>query len=105
MRTPSGIECPYFYGDYFRGKKEEECRLIGRLPPPGNWTPNMCLTCPVPSIRRANACEFMELRPVITKKGLSSKRRVRITAFCSKCQCVVAEPHIGCGECHPIKFE
>ena len=23
MRTPAGTECPYFYGDYFRGRNVE----------------------------------------------------------------------------------
>ena len=28
MRTPAGKECKYFYGNYFRGRKTEECRLL-----------------------------------------------------------------------------
>ena len=41
MRTPAGFECKYFYGNYFRGRNEEECRLIGNTPPPHNWTPDL----------------------------------------------------------------
>ncbi|KAF0112305.1 MAG: hypothetical protein FD147_178 [Chloroflexi bacterium] len=100
MRTPAGIECPYFYGDYFRGRTTEECRLIGSKPPPAHWTPDLCRTCPVPGIVRANACEHMTLYPVI-KKGFSRKKRlVKITAYCSKSKSEVATPEIGCGFCH-----
>jgi hypothetical protein len=30
------------------------------------------------------------------------QRRVQVTAYCQKTNRAVAEPHIGCGECHPI---
>lgn len=102
MRTPSGIECPFFYGDYYRGKNTEECRLIGNRPSPHNWTPDLCATCPVPAIKRANACENMQLTPKIVRKFPFLKRSVKITAFCSKSESVVAIPQIGCGQCHPI---
>ena len=29
MKTPAGTECKYFYGDYYRGRNHEECRLLG----------------------------------------------------------------------------
>ena len=29
MKTPAGKECKYFYGNYYRGAHQEECRLIG----------------------------------------------------------------------------
>ena len=102
MRTPSGIECPFFYGDYYRGKKLEECRLIGNRPSPNNWTADLCKTCPVPSIKRANACPTLELTPTIKKKKLGLKRQVVITAFCTKSQTAVKVPEIGCGICHPL---
>ena len=57
MKTPAGTECKYFYGDYYRGRDLEECRLLGAV-----WTRDLCRTCPVPSIGMANACEFMQLR-------------------------------------------
>ncbi len=102
MRTPAGIECPYFYGDYYRGKNIEECRLIGNQPPPQNWTPDLCATCPVPAIRRANACEFMQLIPKIVRKFPFVKRQVEITAYCTKAQAKVKIPEVGCGLCHPL---
>ena len=61
MRTPAGFECKFFYGNYFRGQKKEECRLIGNAPAPNHWTPDLCQKCPVPEILRANSCENMEL--------------------------------------------
>lgn len=102
MRTPYGNECPYFYGDYFRGKSKEECRLIGNQPSPGNWTRDLCKSCPVPSILRANACTNMSLTPKISRKLLLGKREVKVEAFCSKAQALVKEPHVGCGFCHSL---
>jgi hypothetical protein len=100
MRTPAGAECPFFYGDYFRGRVTEECRLIGNQRPPNNWTPDLCKKCPVPAISRSNACPNMTLYPTI-KKGIGKfKRQVKITAFCSKSNETVAVPEIGCSICH-----
>jgi hypothetical protein len=33
------------------------------------------------------------------------QRRVLVTAFCDKSKRDVAEPQIGCGECHDLPFE
>lgn len=106
MKTPAGKECPYFYGDYFRGRNVEECRLLKAAGE--QWTPNLCASCPVPAISMANACEFMKLKPKV-KRPLSAAflRRVQVQAFCEKSQKMVREPQVGCGECHvlPFKFE
>jgi hypothetical protein len=102
VKTPAGNECKYFYGNYFRGRKNEECRLIGDAAPPHNWTPDLCKTCPVPHILLANACPNMILKPDISGKLLKFKRRVKITAYCTKVNRAVSEPEIGCGECHPL---
>ncbi len=99
MKTPAGIECPYFYGDYYRGKKTEECKLLSANRATGRWTPDLCKTCPVPGITRANACEHMSLTASI-KRGLLKSRKVVVTAFCSKSQSVVKVPEIGCELCH-----
>lgn len=101
MRTPSGIDCPHFYGDYFRGRSVEECRLLKAAGQ--TWTPDLCKTCPVPGITRANACEHLQLHPTVARP-LSAMflRRVQIHAFCAKTNRAVKEPHIGCGECHPL---
>lgn len=101
MRTPAGRECPYFYGDYFRGRNVEECRLLKAAHQ--RWTRDLCRTCPLPSIAQANACPYLKLHAAIERPGRALfRRRVRITAYCEKVHRPVAEPHIGCGECHPL---
>ena len=102
MRTPAGKECKYFYGDYYRGRHREECRLLVDSPTPQNWTPDLCTYCPVPGILQANACEHMLLNASIHRPFPFFKRAVQVGAYCNKCQCPVAEPHIGCGECHTL---
>jgi hypothetical protein len=102
MRTPAGNECSFFYGNYYRGRQDEECRLIGTAPAPNNWTPNLCKTCPVPGIQRANSCPNMILEAKVEGKVLRFKRRVKITAYCNKSHSLVKQPEIGCGLCHPL---
>jgi hypothetical protein len=100
MQTPAGQECQYFYGDYYRGRNREECRLLAASSPSSNWSSDLCFTCPVPGIIQANACQSMELNGTVHRPFPFIKRRVKITAYCTKCQCDVAEPHVGCGQCH-----
>jgi hypothetical protein len=102
MRTPAGKECRYFYGDYHRGRKREECRLLAAASPPERWTPDLCFTCPVPDMLQANACEHMDLEVRVERPFPFIKRRVAVYAYCTKTNRDVPEPHIGCGECHPI---
>jgi hypothetical protein len=101
MRTPAGKECKYFYGNYYRGRNDEECRLL--MASGENWTADLCKTCPVPAISQANACEFLKLHGTVTRPVSNLfQRRVQVTAFCEKVNRAVAEPQIGCGECHPL---
>lgn len=101
MRTPAGKECRYFYGNYFRGRNVEECRLLKAAGE--SWSSDLCQTCPVPAITQANACEFLQLHPHVTRPVTALlQRRVQVTAFCKKVNRAVAEPQIGCGECHPL---
>ncbi len=103
MKTPSGIECPYFYGDYHRGRDHEECRLLNVSDPPQDWFAELCETCPAPSILRANSCENMQLNGRITRSIFDAfQYRVKINAFCRKTQKNVSKPEIGCGQCHPL---
>lgn len=103
MRTPAGKECKYFYGDYYRGRNHEECRLLQAAGE--RWTPDLCKTCPVPGIQVANACEFLQLRGKVTRPfNAGFRRRVQVSAFCEKTKRHVNEPHIGCGECHTLPF-
>ncbi len=98
MKTPAGSECKYFYGDYYRGRNLEECRLLGPA-----WTRGLCATCPIPSVARANACETMRLRAeVVRPLSALFQKRVKVTAFCEKTGRSGFDPHIGCGDCHPV---
>jgi hypothetical protein len=103
MKTPAGRECPHFYGDYFRGRSVEECRLLkaqNQL-----WSPDLCRTCPIPDIARANSCQFMQLRVEVARPLTALfQRRVQVRAYCEKSHQNVAEPQIGCGECHALPF-
>jgi hypothetical protein len=106
MRTPAGKECSYFFGDYYRGRNLEECRLLKASNQ--QWTPDLCKSCPVPSIELANACQFMRLRATVARPLTALlQRRVQITAYCEKTHRNVVEPHVGCGECHelPLNFK
>lgn len=102
MKTPAGFDCSYFYGDYYRGRNHEECKLIGNALPPRNWTPDLCKTCPVPGIIRANSCPNLELHGEVSSLIFNLRRRVKVSAYCSKSHQNVAEPEIGCGQCHPL---
>lgn len=102
MRTPAGKECRYFYGDYYRGREHEECRLLSAAQPPINWEPDLCKTCPVPEILRANACQHMILEPHLERSFPFMKKRVRVETYCIKSLRYGFNPHIGCGECHPL---
>ncbi|MBE9524576.1 MAG: hypothetical protein IMY76_05720 [Chloroflexi bacterium] len=99
MQNPYGKECQYFYGDYYRGRNREECRL---LPGTGSWKPDLCRYCPVPDILQANSCQHMQLRAETFRPLLVLKPQVRIHAFCSITENKVSEPHIGCGQCHKL---
>jgi hypothetical protein len=102
MQTPFGQECRYFYGDYFRGKNHEECRLLGTSTSKQNWTSKLCKSCPVPGIILANACQSMVLKGYMSTGFLGIGKSMKITAYCEKSKSQVNEPQIGCGLCHPI---
>jgi hypothetical protein len=102
MRTPAGKECRFFYGDYYRGRQHEECRLLESSTPPLPWSPDLCRTCPVPEILMANACPNMVLEPRLERSLPLFKRQVKVSAYCIKTLREGFDPHIGCGECHPI---
>jgi hypothetical protein len=101
MRTPAGTECPYYYEDFFRGRSTQECRLIKRNPRSEPWAPGICSRCPVPEIRRANACPNMLLEARVVRRWLGLVRRVEVYAVCTAYQVEVDDPYVGCGHCHP----
>ncbi|MBN2047680.1 MAG: hypothetical protein JW750_07560 [Anaerolineaceae bacterium] len=102
MKTPFGKECSYFYGNYFRGKNDEECRLIGGRSAQFRWTPDLCKTCPVPDIQRANGCQQMTITAEVRKTMLGFKRQVVVHAYCRKTHDFVDDPYIGCGHCNDL---
>jgi hypothetical protein len=82
----------------------EECRLLKTAGQ--NWTRDLCKSCPVPGIARANACEFLKLSASVARPAEALfQRRVKVSAFCEKTKRNVTEPHVGCGECHVLPFE
>jgi len=102
MKTPYGKECPYFYGDYQRGKNIEDCRLLNKPNQPNKWKEQYCSNCPVPAIVLANACPNMILNGEVTSTIFGLKKKVKITAYCTKTHQEVKQPKIGCGHCHPF---
>jgi len=104
MRTPSNRECPYFYGDYYRGREKEECRLCENSSPPISWQPEYCSACAVPDIVLANACEFMVLGLKLKRTFPTLKRQLGVTTYCQKSHRANFDPYIGCGECHGMKI-
>lgn len=101
MRTPYGQECRFFFGDYFRGRNFEECRLIADPNSKQDWSTKICKSCPVPSFLQANSCQHMQLTGVI-KKDFGFIKRMNVSAYCEKSKTNVKEPHVGCGQCHPL---
>jgi hypothetical protein len=102
MKTPAGKECQYFYGDYYRGRNHEECRLLADQTPPLPWKPELCRDCPVPDIQLANACTDMILEPRLIRPFPFIRRQVAVDTRCLKTQRHGFPPHIGCGQCHPL---
>ena len=100
MKTPAGKECSYFYGDYYRGRNDEECRLLRSATPALEWVPDLCFSCPVPEILLANSCQHMVLEPRLERPFPFVKRRVVVDTYCDKTLRKGFDPHIGCGECH-----
>lgn len=104
MRTPAGTECPHYYEDFHRGRQRQECRLIKRTPGGGRWTPDLCARCPVPRILMANGCPHLLLEARVIRSALGLRRRVEVSAACTRTLQAVQEPEIGCGHCHEVEW-
>ena len=100
MITPAGSDCPYYYEDFHRGRGKQECRLIERTPNGGSYSPDLCTNCRVPRIVLANACPNMILEARVGSFFLGLKKKVDISAFCTRSEADVQELEIGCGQCH-----
>jgi len=99
MKTPIGKECKYYYADFHRGHNTQICRLFEGSQDAPFWQPNLCQTCPVPDILRANAAETLKLEATIIRKFWGFKQYVKVEAWCSQCFTVVADPMRGCPNC------
>ena len=98
MKTPTGRECKFFYGDYYRGRNFEECRALGNPDEARNWTSELCKTCPMPGILINNACPNMVLSADMSRVLFMRKRK--ISAYCVKAHGQVKDPNVGCELCH-----
>ena len=99
MVTPAGKECRFYYQDYFRGRSEQECRLIKANPRSPNWQPKDCAACPVPDILKANSDPNLVLEATVKPGFLGLNRHVSVYAFCSRHLIDVDKPEAGCPKC------
>ncbi len=99
MVTPAGKECRFYYQDFFRGRSEQECRLVRNNPESADWKPGDCTDCPVPEILLANSSPDLVLEGKIKKGFMGMSRRVEVTAFCSRHLIDVSKPQVGCPQC------
>ena len=74
--------------------------MIERTPEGGLWSPDLCALCPVPRIVIANACPNMVLEARVKRGFLGFGKGVEVSAHCVRSLQDVAEPEIGCGQCH-----
>ena len=100
MRTRFGQECRYYYEDFHRGRSRQECRLVEQSSSSRGWSPDLCRECPVPGILRANGCPHMRLEGRVARGFLGFGRRIVFAASCERSGGIVAEPYVGCGQCH-----
>ena len=100
MRTPYGQECRHYYQDFNRNRSIQECRLVEDSPSVTSWSSDLCRDCPVPGILRANGCPYLHVAGRVAKGFLGFGRRMEVTATCDRSGDLVAEPYVGCGQCH-----
>lgn len=98
MAQKKPVNCRYFFGDYFRGKEKEECRLLEANPDnPHAWKRSHCDTCPVPALIITSNCRDLLLEADVERKFL--RERVRVTfAVCKKHMLELADP-LHCPQC------
>ncbi|HOU41167.1 MAG TPA: hypothetical protein PK829_07865 [Promineifilum sp.] len=99
MRTPAGKECRFYYQDFFRGRSDQECRLIKANPRSPQWKPSDCANCPVPDILMANSNPNLVLEATVKPGVLGIGRHVTVKAFCSRHLIDVEQPEVGCPQC------
>ena len=99
MKTPAGKECRFYYQDFFRGRSEQECRLIKANARSPQWRPKDCANCPVPDILAANSNPNLVLEGTAKPGILRIGRHVEVRAFCSRHLIDVDKPEVGCPQC------
>ncbi len=92
------VNCRYFYGDYYRGKEKEECRLLAASPDNQRpWKRGHCNSCPVPGVLIASNCRDLALEAKIERKFL--REQVEITfAVCTRHMLELTDP-LHCPQC------
>jgi hypothetical protein len=92
------VNCRYFYGDYFRGKNVEACRLLEASPDNQiPWKRKHCDTCPVPEVLIASNTRSLELEAAVRRRLL--RERVEITfAVCTRHMEELHDP-LRCPQC------
>jgi hypothetical protein len=92
------VNCRYFYGDYFRGKNKEECRLVGTNPANGvEWRRKLCDRCPVPELLIASNSRDLMLEGEVRRRFL--RENVEVTfAVCGKHLVQLEDPRY-CPQC------
>jgi hypothetical protein len=92
------VNCRYFYGDYFRGKEKEECRLLESSPNNRRqWRRGLCNSCPVPEIVITSNSRDLVLEAAIERKFL--REQVEVTfAVCAKHLLELSDPRY-CPQC------
>lgn len=92
------VNCRYFYGDYFRGKNREECRLIAANHDNQHpWQRSCCDSCPVPEILIASNTRDLALEATVVKRFL--RKQVEVTfAVCTKHMVELSDPR-HCPQC------
>ena len=95
---PTPVNCRYFYGDYFRGRNFEECRLLADSPNNRrDWRRKHCDTCPVPALLISSNCRDLALEAEVKRSLL--RERVEITfAVCTKHMAELDDPQV-CEQC------
>ncbi len=92
------VNCRYFYGDYFRGREIETCRLIernreNRRP----WRRSLCDSCPVPAILAETTCKHLALEASVERR-LGLFDRVSVYAVCTEHAAELKDPK-RCPQC------
>ncbi len=99
MKTPYGKECKFFYADYYRGREDQNCRLLERNPDSDPWFPALCQNCPVPDILAANGNPNLRLRAWVGKGFLGITKKVQVEAVCGLHGVEILDSKKGCDQC------